>query len=70
MALEVEDEQIVWPGGSRLAVETMIMRMRMMAPNIMIMRMMALMIMTMTMMALMIMLMTPNRKTTTTTTMI
>ena len=40
MALEVEDEQIVWPGGSRLAVETLIMKMRMMAPMTMRMRMM------------------------------
>ena len=70
MALEVEDEQIVWPGGSRLAVETMSMRMRMMAPIIMRMTMMAPIIMMMMMMALKIMLMTPNRKRTTTTTII
>ena len=67
MALEVEDEQIVWPGGSRLAVKTLIMKMRMMAPIIMRVRMMSLIIMMMTKMALMIMLRTTNRKTTTTT---
>ena len=65
MALEVEDEQIVWPGGSRLAVETMIMRMApifMMALKIMRMKMTVPMIMRMTMSALMIMLMTTKRK--------
>ena len=50
MALEVEDEQIVWPGGSRLAVKTLIMKMRMMAPMTMRMRMMAPMTMRMRMM--------------------
>ena len=77
MALEVEDEQIVWPGGSRLAVETMIMRMApiimrmtMTALKIMRMKMTVPMIMRMTMSALMTMLMTTNRKTTTTTTII
>ena len=69
MALEVEDEQIVWPGGSRLAVKTMIMRMApiimrmtMMALKIMRMKMTVPMIMRMTTSALMIMLMTTNRK--------
>ena len=62
MALEVEDEQIVWPGGSRLAVKTMIMRMRI-SPMMMLITMVALMIMMMTMVSLMMMSMTTKRET-------
>ena len=60
--LEVEDEQIVWPGGSRLAVKTMIMRMRI-SPMMMLITMVALMIMMMTMVSLMMMSMTTKRET-------
>ena len=64
MALEVEDEQIVWPGGSRLAVKTMIMRMSI-SPMMMLMTIMVLIIMVMTMMSPMMMLMTTKREATT-----